>query len=173
MAHRSRARRVNRQKDQVWSVSLFADSDVAAGATVVMASIVDDSDWQAASISAQRATLLRIRGWFSMRQQTTVGVGSPGGVFMYATVVDEDATVAVADSANTYADEDILWTGGMQLPSLGDATARSYTKDFVLDIKSMRKIRTGQRVELIVTNDTTDVVEFSGVIRGLVRIGGN
>jgi len=173
MARRRSGRAVSRQKDQVWAVSLFQNTDIGSGVTAVLASLVDKTDWHASGSSSQRATLLRVRGWFSMRQETAAGVGAPGPVYLYVTNVDEDATVAIASNPNTYADEDILWTGGVQCPSLGDATVRSFTRDWILDIKAMRKIRSGQRIDLAVTNTTTQNVEFSGVIRSLVRIGGN
>ncbi len=171
---RRRFRGVSRRnKDQIWSVSLFNDAVVGPGVTSNVASLVAKTDWEASSVSAQRATLLRIRGWFSMRQETTVGVGSSGAVYYYISLVDEDATVALGDNPNTYADEDILWTGGAFLPSLGDASARSYIKDWILDVKSMRKMRTGQVVDMAVTNTTANNIRLSGLIRSLVRMGGS
>ena len=160
-------------KNQVWAVSVADDITNPSTTTTVLANLVAETDWASSGSSAEAATVLRVRGWLSMRQTAAAGVGSPGGIFMYIIKQDDDAVFPDGSAASTYADEDILWTGGVYVPSLGDLTVRSFIKDWVIDVKVMRKIRTGQNLALIATNTTTGAMQFSGVIRSLVRKGGN
>jgi len=160
-------------KNQVWTNIVMDENNVLATTTAVLGIIVGDSDWAVSGSSSERATILRVRGWLSLRQETVVGVGSPGTLFLAIHLTDEDATVPDFSSPGTYAEEDVLWTGGVLLPSLGDATARSFNFNWMIDIKAMRKLRTGQTLNLVVTNGSGGTVDFSGVVRALVRRGGN
>jgi len=174
MGRRRTTRAVARRgpKNQVWAVSVFEQTNVPVATTALLAVLVAGSDWNSSNSSAERATLLRIRGWMSMRQETAAGVGTAGAIFLGIFVLDEDGTTPDMSTASTYADEDILWTGGVQLPSLGDATARSFTMDWIVDVKSMRRITNGQGIRLAVTNPTGSTCDFSGVFRSLVRKSG-
>jgi len=170
MPRRRHSRAVTRgPKNQVWAVSVFEQTNVPVATTVLLGVLVAGSDWNSSNSSSERATLLRIRGWMSMRQETVAGVGTPGAIFFGIFVLDEDGTTPDMSTASTYADEDILWTGGVQLPSLGDASARSFTADWVVDVKAMRRITNGQGIRLAVTNPTGSTVDVSGTFRSLVR----
>ncbi len=174
MARRRFNRAVSRRnKNQVWTVSIVDDTTVAAAATAVLASIVAESDWETSTASAEKATCLRIRGWLSMRQGTVAGAGSSGGVFLYIVKQDDDAVFPAASSASTYAEEDILWLGGWSVGTLGDTTARTLVQDMIIDVKAMRRIRTGQNIALVASNTSGGDIVFEGVLRGLVRMGGS
>jgi len=178
MARRRQLTRAARRgpKNQVWTVSLRDDFEITTGVTVIAFSIILDSDWERTSASSERATILRTRGWISIRPASAAGVQLDGTVFMYLTVQDDDATSVSAGLAATYADEDILWTGGVLFPPGSIVVQGGFvgsSKDILLDVKAMRKLRSGQTLELVVTNNMAGSIFLSGVIRSLLRMGGN
>jgi len=91
---------------------------------------------------------------------------------MYMLKTDDDAPIVTASAASTYAEEDILWTGGTSFPD-APLDAPKPQKDWDLDVKAMRKIRSGESVDIIMTATTVNAVEVSGCVRSLLRLGGN
>ncbi len=168
---RSRIRRgaSNRgPKNNVWSTVLIDENGTAAGITQTFPLVLDE-DWSGAS-GQERATILRIRGWLSFSNKTTTGVRPEGVFFAYITVQDEDAPAAAANLPSSYTDEDIMWTGG-GLFTVTDTNATGHVTDLLIDVKAMRKIRIGQVCRLVLTPSVD--VETSGVLRALLRKGGN
>jgi len=171
-ARRLTGRAVRGTKNQVWTVSLVFELQVVAAVPTIIFSPVTDPDWVRSNASAERATLLRMRGWMSVRGLSTTFSG--GAVMMYALLSDDDAPIVPADVANTYAEEDILWTGGTMLPDMpADASGVQPTRDWDIDVKSQRKFRAGEGVDFVMENNCANSIEVSGVIRALVRMGGN
>ena len=92
---------------------------------------------------------------------------------MYCALFDAGAPVVSASAASTYADADILWTGGTMFPGAGVNAAHPNSHNWDFDVKSMRKIRTRLSCDVVATNNCVNSVEVSGVIRALIRLGGN
>ena len=157
-------------KNQIWSVIVEDSVAVGTGATVSFA-IIQDTDW--ARITGQeRATILRVRGWFSVSGRVVVGIVGDAAVAAYVSLHDDGVSPPNALLSASYTDEDVLWTGGYQFPlTATDTVLNPWTVD--LDVKAMRKIHAGQHLSLTITNNMTVGAEISGVQRALIRIGGN
>ena len=155
-------------KDQSWT-TVLADDVVVADAASQAFNILQDSDWKTGS-GAERATVLRVRGWLSVYNKTAEAARPAGSWFGYIHLIDEDALSPSAATSITYQDEDILWTGGGSFPAV-PATANSVISQLIVDVKSMRKVRSGQDLRLILTNSTGGTMQTSMVLRCLVRRG--
>ena len=175
MARRgSRARGGSRgPKNNIWTTIVDNEQVVGTGSTIEFP-VVADSDWQRGA-AAERATILRVRGWININKYIAAGVvGGDGAVFMYLALMDDDAVAPAANVASTYVEEDIMWTAGATFHANGaggvDAPA---VVQFVIDVKAMRKMRSGQTLSLVVTNLCVESVELDLVCRALLRLGGN
>ena len=171
MARRRRGTSSSRgPKNNRW-VNLVVEQD-SFSTTPVESNLVQKSDWQTSTAAFEKATLLRVRGWLSMSIDGTIATDAT--VFGMIYVVDEDAGVQDASDPATYADEDILWTGGHYFgPGDTASIERAQSYDTVIDIKSMRKIHTGMQVRLSLVTDVAVNCISSFAIRSLLRIGGN
>jgi len=159
-------------KNNLWTVILSAN-DVTATLATSAQPIVASSDWRRGSAtSAEMATLLRIRGWVTMVPDQVAGVHSTGSWFSYIMVVDEDAASPPASSVSTYGDEDVIWTSGGAFAETSATQAPVVDRTFI-DVKAMRRIKSGQEVRHVMTNLTDGNVLQSNVIRALLRVGGN
>ena len=154
-------------KNNVWTAILM-DELAVDNTPAVDAVIVDKSDWSGAS-GNEKATLLRIRGYVNVSKAT----GGATHMYMAIYVADKDTGVLSVSGVAAYVDEDILWTHGVNLPSSTAGTVMPVYVD--IDVKSMRRINSSQEVRLTMQGDigNTTVMIVSGVIRGLVRKGGN
>jgi len=169
------------QKNQIWTVSLLDDFELTTGVTIAAFSPVIDTDWQRGTApSFERATVMRMRGWFTVVQKLTAGLADDGTVFSYCLLHDEDATAPPGNISTSYTEEDILWTGGHLFGEVervitvegGSSIAESqWSEQF--DVKAMRRIRSGQAIDLVFTNLLAGSVRISGCIRTLLRLGGN
>ena len=157
-------------KNQSWTTVLADDVTVADAASQAF-NLVQDSDWVTAS-AAERGTILRIRGWLSVLNKTAEAARPAGSWFGYIHLLDEDALSPSGAVSATYRDEDIFWTGGGSFPAV-PATANSVVSERIIDVKTMRKIRSGQELRLILTNSTGGTMQTAMVLRTLVRRGGN
>jgi len=175
MAKSSYRRAVRRgPKNQLWTVVVVVNSPVSVDADAAFASPVIDSDWVRSSAASEKATLLRMRGWWGARALSTTPTG--GAVYLYALLSDDDAPTVPADDPFTYAEEDILWTDGWVVPDANiDMGAGGQQPNITkpIDVKAMRKIRSGQAVDFVVSNKADNSIEISCVIRALIRLGGN
>ncbi len=169
---RNRSRSVKRgPKNQVWTTILNQSVTIIAGATKTGTNIVQDDDWSGAN-GQERATILRVRGWFSLVNKFATGSFAGGGFFAYVGLYDNDELSAPANLAGTYAAEDIMATWGKEFAFTDTGTVGDVWSE-VIDIKAMRKIRTGQALRFVATNSTANDAKISLVIRALVRKGGN
>ena len=174
MARRGRgsARGVARRsgpKNQIWTVVTANELAITTGSTSI-SSIVQDSDWTSGQ-GQERATILRVRGWLNFGGRVNAGVTGEGIIGAYISVQADEVTPTGALLTASYIDQDILWTSGHFFPLV--ATAEPLPSfDTVIDIKAMRRIRAGQRMTLVVTNNLADGTVTSFVVRALVKRGG-
>ena len=173
MARRRFGRAVRRgPKNNIWTVILM--DELTVGTTAIEVNIVQGSDWTGSVGGFQRATVMRVRGWLSVSADPTLTVAT--SYFMMIYVTDEDTAVQDPSALQTYADEDILWTGGFALAAgnAGAVEQRKAVYDTVIDIKSMRKLSIGQELRLsMISGDSGAAISVAGLLRGLVRKGGN
>jgi len=166
--HSGRANRGARVRGlNTWTSILALEVALVAGSNTQF-DVVNDTDWVPSSGTA-KATLLRIRGWLNMVSKVGSGSFAGGALFAYIGVFDEDTASPAANLVSTYVDEDILWTGGVQFPFLDSGAADAYRLD--VDVKAQRKIRNGEEVRLVVTNNLVVPVDISFLLRGLLRRG--
>jgi len=165
-----RGTRSSSLKNQVWT-SVLLDTTVD-DTPVVAADIVQRTDWEVTG-SAEKATLMRVRGWLSFAVQ---GKTDPltQALFMGIVVINEDAFPANPDTVTFYTSEDVLWTYGIQFAGgLSTATETPTSYQVPVDVKSMRRIGNNQDVRLVMLGTTARVILVAGVLRALVRRGGN
>jgi len=157
-------------KNQVWA-ALALVGIVVDDTPVVSANIVQSLDWVARG-GFERATLLRIRGWLSF----TPPVAVPSTIFWCVGRVDNGVGVAALDPTlvATYVNEDILATGG-QAVAVTAAANDLIVPNVDVDIKAMRKISVADEIRLAMrtTGPAAAGWTVNGVLRALVRIGGN
>ena len=157
-------------KNNIWSVIQIEQATLDG--TVVDADIVQSSEWQGSGTSFQRATLLRIRGWLSVTQ---TAVDTDAGTAVFAIyVVDANAAAISPRNTSLYTDEDVLWTWGTQFGGRGvGAVETAQAFNATIDVKSMRKLNTAMDVRLAMIATSAAPCLVSGVVRGLIRKGGN
>jgi len=172
MARRSRrgGRAVSRNKNQVWSTVLQDAANITTG-TTLSSNIVEPSDWSVVA-GAERATILRVRGWMSITHKELTGAAAGGPVFCYMAIYDEDESSLNASIPNVYADEDIMGTWGHQFPFV-DAANGANSFDSIIDVKAMRKVTNGMDCRMVISNNTSATIQATLVIRALIRKGGN
>ena len=167
-SNRGRVRRSTKSgpKNQSW-ISLVFDGVVVDDAPVMQFDLVEGPDWNQGT-GLERATLMRIRGWLVLLPPA----GVPSTIFATVSTQDEDIGVGGSDPTdpNSYRDEDIFWTFGRGVAATVANDLYVVPVDF--DVKSMRKINSGQDVRLtMVTNGPVAAGwTLNGVIRSLVRI---
>jgi len=166
---RAAGRRSSGPKNNLW-VALVVEQDPVS-TTPIESNLVQKSDW-AIGASFERATILRVRGWISCSVDGTIATDVT--LFGMIYLVDEDAGVQDASIPATYADEDILWTGGHYFgPGDTASIERAPSFDWDVDIKSMRKMNTGSQLRLSFVSDVAITVVTSFTLRTLLRLGGN
>ena len=171
MSRRRARRSVSRgPKNNVWSVILIDEQTVDTSS--IEGDIVNAGDLQAPLSGFQRFTLLRIRGWLSITK--AVANTTSAAIFMVIYTTDADAAVIDTRVADNYTDEDILWTGGVAFAANGaGAVEQSPGVQFDIDVKAMRKIDTSRDVRFSFTSTAVGAIVVSGLLRALVRKGGN
>ena len=159
-------RAVKRAQNQVWITTVF-DGILVDDAPVIQADVVSGGDWNPTT-GIKTATLMRLRGWLVFLPPAAV----PSTLFGTVSVQDEDLGVGGSDPTDplSYRDEDIFWTFGRGVA----ATVANdlYIPPLDVDVKSMRKINSGQDVRLtFVTNGPAAAAwTVNGIVRALVRI---
>ena len=171
--HRTR-RSGSRMKNNIWTTVLLDEVLIGTGIQNV-SDIVQGFDWS--PTGGEHATILTVRGWLSFCGQNDTGIKSEGQIFWYISTIDAAVTLAntpQADAAPTYVQANILATGGHIFESIAGGTGDSRpTHDVEINVKTMRKIRAGQNLILVVKNATGDNLRVGGVLRALLRKGGN
>ncbi len=95
MARRGHSSRGSRRgpKNQVWTTILNRNVGILAGATKTGTDIVAPTDWTVVG-GSERATIMRIRGWFAVTMQEPVLAFIGGSAFAYVGLYDEDEVSA-------------------------------------------------------------------------------
>ncbi len=163
-----RAARSRGPKNNVWTVVL--GTDVSVSTTPQEFVVVESADWQGGILGFQHGTLLRVRGWMSTSQINSTATSVLFSSCLY--VVDEDEGTNNPQAALTYTDEDVLWTGGVQMTG-GGGTDSKAMHVFDVDVKAMRKINSGQEVRMAVVASQSTSTKMSLLLRALIRRGGN
>ncbi len=127
--------------------------------------LVQDTDW-ATHGGQQKATVLAIRGWLATK---AVGTSS-ATAHMFIGVGDEDEAASQASPilAQTYIDEDIMWTGGAS--KAAGALSDGDIGYFEINIKAKRKIRSGQEVRLVTEASVVSQIALHGILRTLLLL---
>jgi len=175
MAKRSGHTRAARRgpKNNLWTVVVQDEISIGAGGAL-RSNIVVAADWERSTGGNERATLLTIRGWFAITSKPNAGVAASGGsIHAYIGIFDEDETPPLGDLASTYSQEDVIWTDGWTFPGAADVSDPMQTYKAHVHVKAMRKIRSGQKVSLVIDSGLTTAVQTNGVLRALLRLGGN
>ena len=169
MAHRRTRRSSSKLKNNMWSVVLLNDVLVPVSPGVE-ALICEPDEWQAASTGFEHATLLRIRGWLSFTRISATP-GTFHTVFIIIYKVDQDQGVVDASVGLNYTNEDVLWTGGLNWPSVSTVVGPEGTTPVTMDIdvKAMRRIDSGTDIRISLVSTVNNVTRASGVIRALIR----
>ena len=167
---RGGGRAVARRGKYIWSVVVIDDSTIANGAPQGHP-IVGSSDYTGAGAQAE-VTLMGIRGWLSWS-----GVVGSTADQAFAAVAkideDEDVTGSTLDPASAvfYGDSDILWTGGFTNPALQTSVGvRAGPIVEQLNIKSRRKLKSGQGITLQVVSQAGSTIRLSGVLRAIMLV---
>jgi len=161
--------RASGPKNQLWTVFVAEQLNIQSSITELV--LVQSSDW-AIGGGLERATLLRIRGWFSAAPLKADV--SKGALFACIYKVDEDGLPVSPLTAAMYTDEDVLWTGGMQVSGVTAGTVEARPGfQFDVDVKSMRRFTSGEEIRLSLATAVGLDFDLSGVMRCLVRKGGN
>ncbi len=174
MARRRITRSVGGNREQSW-IGVIAEDLTVDDTPVVEVALVSGADWAAAA-GLSRATLLRIRGWFSLNVASDVET-TEGTFFCGVYVTDVDApvlTVGTNDPASSsFFLEDILWTWGRRLPASNASAVTAQPSYWVdVDIHAMRKLTSDQQVRFaMVVGTPAIVVNVSSTMRSLVRSG--
>ena len=167
MAHRRTRTRRSGLKSNVWSVVVL--DNVLIPSAGVEAAIVIPDEWQPAAGGFEHATMLRIRGWLSIARITTVVTLHTIALVIYK--IDQNDTLKSALSATTYNEEDVLWTGGLNYPTIASGLGDDGLNpvQFDIDVKAMRRITSGDDVRLSMISSVNNASRISGVLRALIR----
>ena len=146
----------------VWVATLISQTITTTQAEI---NLVADDDWFGGTGQA-RATIIAMKGWLAIRP----AVAGASICLAYIGVIDEDATAGDPTDANSYVDEDIMFTFGRN--AMDEAVAGFDAADYVLTDfgKAKRKIRTGQDCRLIIKSTVANSFVANGVIRTLLKV---
>ncbi len=148
-------------KNYLWTVVLFDD---AMSTTTEKVPLVADSDWVGAA-GQPSATVIAIRGYMAFRSLST----SASGDKWYIGKLDKDvAAPANPEVADTYVDEDIMYTGGCA-KSTGTAAAVQLYHEMI-DIKAKRRIKGGMELILAHRATVSSQIQVTGVLRTLLLL---
>ena len=152
--------------NRLWTVVTSVAQSIAANSDLDF-DILDDTDWRQGS-AANRGTVQRVRGWVSVMNKIATGSFAKATYHALLLLTDDDAPTVDASAPTTYTDEDVLWTGGGQLPfqDSGDA----HVCHIEVDSKSQRRVRSGQVVTFNIHNTSATAAEIALVLRCLVRV---
>jgi len=162
-----------RRKNQTW-VSTIVEAASFDNDPVIEATILNGANWSLEQ-GLDRATLMTIRGWLSVSYDPTQTVANRAFYMIYMTDVD---TPILAAGTNGPADalayiEDVIWTGGWQVP-IGKAASveQSTSINYEFNIKAMRRMTSDQVLRVAFAAGTAGSFFIaSGLFRCLVRKG--
>ena len=125
--------------------------------------LVADSDWNVTG-GSKSCTIIAMRGYLSFRSLGT----TTGDAKWYIGKLDKDATAADPDVVDTYVEEDIMYTGGLN-KGAGAVDAVQLHHEFI-DVKAKRRIKSGTDIILASSALVTTQVRMDGIIRTLLLL---
>ncbi len=144
----------------LWTTALF--TRVLIPTTASDSLIVQPVDWERGSSSFERATLVRVRGWYQTLPEATTKAAWFGNVALY----DEDEASSLPDVVGTYDSEDVLYTtGGCQNGTVAEAPGARID----VDIKVSRKLTSAMELRFVRTADVANIFSITGVLRACIR----
>jgi len=149
-------------KNYLWTVVLFDD---LMSTTPEKVPLVADSDWVGAA-GQPSATVVAIRGYImsSAASSTSETIGR-----WYIGKLDKDiALPANPATADTYVDEDIMYTGGVN-KGLGAVESRMLSHE-IIDIGAKRRIKGGMEIVLVHRADVVAHINIVGCLRTLLLL---
>ncbi len=160
--HGMRQRLVSQGRKTFWFSGAITESVLAvAGAAAIQTSL------NAAALSLRPFTIVRTRGWYSLRSDQTAA--SEDQQMMIGGIVVSDQAVAIGVTAvpNPVTDDQSSWfflegTAQRFLFITGTGVDPNFTTRYEIDSKSMRKVEEGQ--------DLITVVEAGGSSNGLTVV---
>lgn len=173
MRRRRRSNTVRRKRDLLW-----VSNSVAISGGWFQTTLLQPSDWQvAATRSFERATLLRIVGWLSFKQVTTVAGANAALYAMILKMATAEANVDPTIITN-YDDKDILWTHGAMFHG-SDANTNLDSASMIelavnthrVDVRVKRKVDSSEKIQLemaSVSGTSAPGWECTGILRCLV-----
>lgn len=161
MSRRRRGARYNKDTNTVWTAVIV---DELVTTTITEVPLVVDADWSEAT-SQRKCTIIAVRGWLSL----TPLVVAEADLFGYFGVHETGAASGLPSAIGTYLNEDIMMTFGRG--SVNEATAGfSESMRYEVDVKSKRKMRTGQDLRLVLNSDVANGFHVGGVVRCLLKL---
>ena len=166
---RGRIQRSSRRKGKyLWSGLLF--DELLITSTPQGFDIVASADFTTAN-GRSEVTLMGIRGWlsFSNRVQT---VWETAYVGICKRDSDESTAGASQDPSalSYYIDEDILYTTGYLAGGQTTAVGQRESWNVDLNVKSRRKLSTGQNITMNLATAGANSVLVSGVMRAIMLV---
>jgi len=163
-----RSRAVKRNRDLIWVTTIFQASLIETPG-IDIADVVLPADWQSGT-GFDRATLLGVRGWICISQTAAGTAADIPGIWtaMYICGIDSPANTFDPYLAIDYVNYDTLWSYGY----VGEASTRTQPS-VQLNIKSKRKLTTGQEVRYAATvpvDTATPRFNVGGAIRALLQL---
>jgi len=152
------------KKQYLWTAVSLQGSNITVGGAPLEANIVEPTDWERQPNGRESATLVSIRGCFSV----TAELNTSGQFKAYIAKYDEDETPSPNPlSVGTYVDEDILWsTCGQQQASIELWSGQVEQ----LHVKTKRRISNHDEIRLVLAASNGGVFEVSCLLRGLLMI---
>jgi len=173
MARANRKFRRNDATGLVWTAASTAGTQVLSDGGDFTFPVVDVENDLSAAAGQVQCTLLRIRGWVNFIHNDPSSAGQR--VIMAGAAVVDTSEVGLLDWLNivTYVREDVLWTGGAMRNIPSNVTIdEQLAINFDIDIKSKRRLRSGQVVVVSFSSNFAAGTEMAvaGALRALVKL---
>ena len=159
-------RRPGPRRNRIWTNVLSDEGTVGGGGSLTL-DITRGTDWQRSGTGREMATVVAIRGWISFAFEADSIAG--GSLSALIGLFDEDEANPGVTVVATYSDEDILWTGGIQLGSQFSNEGQAWNVEF--NVKAKRKLSNGQELRFIMENGCLEPCRVSGLLRALILTG--
>jgi len=172
VAKRAMRARSHKRGEYVWTATSAQPTELAV-ASFLTFPVVDPIIDLDNPTGQAHCTLMRTRGWLEVGPNE-IGNGDVNFAYMIVAYVldrDIDVTTKPPGTVDTYTHQDILWTaGGCWLAPSTIPVDMIPFKHHEIDIKSKRKLMTGQIYHVVIQNVGSQSLALTGVIRGLVKL---
>lgn len=173
MRRRRIVRRAGARAARRWTANLVAESYIGGTINATQTTdIVTPVDYQQSpSLEQGGLTLVRLRGWLSF--SADIVTNNSGVLWMYLAIYDFDHTAGGTSptAAQTYIDEDIIWSGGCRVSKKATGVDQARF-DWDIDVKVKRRLSDHVvRLNSVYAGNAADDAGLNGTIRALL-IGG-